>query len=214
MNRPSLWSFPSRIGTSLLGLSLALASLSVCGSPAFAQSNAITISQNLAELVSESGVIVQGRVISANLEPHPQLKNLLTVAVTLQVEEQLKGAAAGNYTFHQAIIDSRDRQSLMGYRAGQHLLVLLIPPNAYGLTSPAGLHQGRFRITPAGPGKFFAANGLGNAGLFRGIESRLKTRNLHPAPEAQAMLATAAPGPVSLEALKSLIRTIVAGSQP
>lgn len=176
--------------------------------PASAQSNALTLPRNLGELVLESQAVVQGRVTSVTLEPHPQLKNLLTVAVTLQVEETLKGDALKSLTFRQAVIDARDRRQFMGYRTGQHLLLILMKPSSYGLTSPAGMEQGRFRIVARPDGKLLAANGFNNAGLFRGLDSQLSARGLRMAPEVQTMVAKPESGPVSLEYLKSLIRTL------
>jgi hypothetical protein len=197
--------------TRLLFLSLSVALFGPA--PAPAQTNAITVSRNLAELVAESGVVVQGRVVSATLAAHPQLRNLLTLTVTLQVEDQLKGAPAKSLTFHQAVVDSRDRETLMGYRAGQHLLLLLMPENGYGLTSTAGLHQGRFQITADRRGRLSAVNGLGNAGLFRGMASQMRAGNHELSPEAQSLVATPGSGPVPLDSLKSLIRAISAGAQ-
>lgn len=177
---------------------------------AFPQSNAITISRNLGELVGESQTIVQGWVTTVTMEPHPQLKNLMTVVVTLQVEETLKGAGASTFTFRQAVIDKQDQQQNIGYRTGQHLLLVLIKPSQYGLTSPAGMEQGRFRIESQGVGKLSATNGLGNAGLFRGLDSQLQAKGLRVTPESQDLIAKPSAGPISLEQLKTLIRTIAA----
>ena len=178
--------------------------------PASAQSNALTLPRNVGQLVDESHTVLQGWVASVALEPHPQLKNLMTVVVTLQVEEALKGEAVKTYTFSQAVIDKRDVQEKMGYRVGQHLLLILIKSNSYGLSSTAGMEQGRFRINAGGPGKLLATNGFGNAGLFRGLDSQLQSKGLRVPPEVQTMLMKSGTGPVPLEQLKSLIRTIAA----
>ncbi len=62
---------------------VALASLLVAsGSPARAQSSALTVRQSLAELVEDAELIVRGHVISARVEPHPQFKNLDTVSAS------------------------------------------------------------------------------------------------------------------------------------
>jgi hypothetical protein len=176
----------------------------------FAQSNALTIRRNLGELVSESQMIVQGWITSVTLEPHPQLKNLMTVVVAVQVEETLKGDSVKTLTFREAVLDRRAQQQKTGFRTGQHVLLLLIAPSQYGLTSPAGMEQGRFRIAPQGDGKLLATNGFGNAGLFRGLETHLRAKGLLVTPAVQEMIAKPGPGPVSLEHLKSLIRTIAA----
>jgi hypothetical protein len=138
----------------------------------------------------------------------------MTVVVTLRVEDSLKGDSVKSFTFSQAVIDQRDLQQKMGYRVGQHLLLILISPSAYGLTSPAGLEQGRFRIATAADGKLVATNGFANSGLFRALDSQLKNRGLPVTPELQSMIAKPRSGPVSLDQLKTLIRTIATTAQP
>src|SRR5206468_9762556 len=194
--------------------SIAIVAIGACllraSMPASAQSYAITVPRNLGQLVDESQTVAQGWVASAVVEPHGHLKNLMTVVVTLQVEESLKGNVPKTYTFSQAVIDRRDLQQKMGYGVGQHLLLILIKPNSYGLTSPAGMEQGRFRIEARTDGKLVATNGVANTGLFRGLDSQLQARGVRVTPEVQMMVAKSGVGPVPLEQLKSLIRTIAA----
>lgn len=133
----------------------------------------------------------------------------MTVVVTLQVEETLKGETLETLTFRQAVIDKRDQQEQMGYHVGQHVLLVLMKPSKFGLTSPAGMEQGRFQIESPGAGKLYAANGLRNAGLFRGLDSQLKVKAIHVTPEVHEMITKSGVGSVSLERLKSLIRAIV-----
>jgi hypothetical protein len=180
------------------------------GLPSSAQSNAITLPRNLGELVLESETVVQGWVTSVTLEPHAQLKNLMTVVVTLRVEDTLKGNAAKTYTLRQAVIDRKDLREKLGYRPGQHVLMILYKTSQFGLASPAGMEQGRFRVEPTSNGKLVATNGFGNAGLFRGLDSQLKTKGLPLDPEIQAMISRPIAGPIPLEHLKSLIRTLSA----
>jgi len=207
---------PSQAGKFYRSTSFYFAILWFCASclllavPASAQSRAITLPRNLGELVTESQMVVQGRVTSVTLEPHEQLKNLMTVVVTLQVEETLKGENLKTLTFRQAVIDKRDQQQYLGYRTGQHVLLVLIKPSKFGLTSPAGMEQGRFLIEPQGAGKLSATNGFGNAGLFRGLNSQLQAKSIPVAPEVREMITKRGTGPVSLEHLKRLIRTIAA----
>lgn len=175
---------------------------------ACAQSSALTLPRNLLQLVDESELVLQGRVTNVTLEPHQQLNHLLTVVVTLQVEENLKGSTPATFAFRQAVIDRRDQQQKMGYRVGQHLLLTLIRPSVYGLSSPAGMQQGRFSIVSGPDGVLRVSNGFGNAGLFRGLDSQLPAAGARVSPEIRSMLAQTEPGPVSLKELKSLIRTI------
>jgi hypothetical protein len=178
------------------------------GLPSSAQSNAIALPRNLEELVLESETVVQGWVTSVTLEPHTQLKNLMTVVVTLRVEDTLKGNTATIYTFRQAVIDRKDLREKLGYRSGQHVLMILYKTSQFGLASPAGMEQGRFRVEPASNGKLVATNGFANAGLFRGLDSQLKTKGLRLDPEIQTMISRPTAGPIPLEHLKSLIRTL------
>ena len=202
----------SRSGNFFAFLTLLFCTL-VCGIPTPAQSSALTVPRNLAQLVAESQIVIQGQVINVDLKPHENLKNLMTVVVTLQVEDSLKGYADKTYTFSQAVIDKIDLQRRMGYSVGQHLLLVLIKPSAYGLSSPAGMEQGRFRIERGAQGKLLATNGFSNAGLFRGVDSELRGKRLRISPEAQAMVAKPGTGPVDLDGLKNLIRAI-AGANP
>jgi hypothetical protein len=215
MKRLSVW--VAKSSRSILKYSLVILAFCAClfvanPCPA-AQSNALTLPKNVGELVDESPTVMQGWVTDVTLEPHGKLNNLMTVVVTLQVEETLKGDAAKTFSFSQAVIDKKDLQQRMGYRVGQHLLLILIKPSTYGLSSPAGMEQGRFRIESGGDGKLLATNGYGNAGLFRGLDSQLQSRRLRISPEVQAMISKPGAGPVSLERLKTLIRTI-AGASP
>jgi hypothetical protein len=177
--------------------------------PAYAQTSAITLPRNLDELVTESPTVIQGWITRVSLEPHDGLKNLLTVVVDVQLEDNLKGGANRTYTFRQAVIDVRDQERRSGYRAGQHVLLLLIKPSEYGLSSPAGMEQGRFRIEPGPNGKLIATNGLGNVGLFRNLPVELQ-QNSSLSLEARQMMVKPSPGPVGLEQLKAVIRAIAA----
>ena len=177
--------------------------------PLCAQRGAITAPRNLAELVAQSDTIVRGRVVLALLEPHPQLKHLSTVVVTLQVEETLKGNPAKTLTYRQFIWDVRDRYDAAGYRKGQRLLLLLNPTTPYGLRSPAGLEQGRFRLQRNAGGRQFALNGAANAGLFREVAGRLEARGLSTEAALSRRLAERRPGPVEVEGLLALIRALV-----
>ena len=189
----------------VIRIGLLLVSLLIASS--HAQTSAITLPRNLDELVTESSTIVQGTVTRVTLEPHDRLKNLLTVVVTVQVEETLKGGATRTYTLRQAVIDVREQERRFGYRAGQHVLLLLIKPSEYGLSSPAGMEQGRFRIEPGPNGRLTATNGLGNIGLFRNLPVELQ-QNPSLNVEARRMMTKSAPGPVGLDQLKAVIRAI------
>lgn len=139
--------------------------------PAVAQRGALTIPRNLEQLTDRASDVVRGTVISAHVEKHPELTNLDTVVVTLRLSDTLKGPAQGTFTFRQFIWDVRDRKDAAGYRKGQELLLLMIAPSRYGLSSPAGLEQGRFRIERDRNGREMAINGVGNFKLFEGLDA-------------------------------------------
>lgn len=182
-----------------------IAAACLAASPALAQRGAMTVPQNLDELTDRARDIVRGTVVSARVEKHPELTNLHTVVVTLRVGETLKGAAQDNYTFRQYIWDVRDRYDAAGYRKGQELLLLMNGPSRYGLASPVGLEQGRFRIQRDRSGRAVALNGAGNLRLF----DRLQDATDKPAaltPQQASLVAKHRQGPVSLDALAGMIR--------
>ncbi len=191
-----------------LGLSGALLGL-LFASPLAAQRGAITRPSNLGQLVEQAAIIVRGHVVSAQVEPHPELPNLQTVLVTLRVEETLKGPVAETFTFRQYIWDIRDRYDAAGYKKGQHLLLLMNRPTPLGLSSPAGLEQGRFRILRDAQGNEIAVNGHGNAGLFRDLAAQLTEKGVRLAPQLSARVAEQREGPVPLSDLKELVRQLV-----
>ena len=190
-------------------LFLAVLVITVCPPPAAAQRGAITAPRNLAEMVDEAGLILRGRVVSTQVEPYPQFSALWTVVVTLQVDETLKGQVVETYTFRQFIWDLRDRANAAGYQKGGHLLLLLLSPNQQGFSSPAGLEQGRFRVTTDSAGRSFAINGRNNLGLFSDVASQATAKGIRLAPRTDALVSAPAPGPVVLDDLRDLIRQLV-----
>lgn len=177
---------------------------------AHAQHGALTSPRNLAQLTAQSSTIVRGHVVSAYIEPHPELRHLLTVVVTLRVDRSLKGPAGQAFTFRQFIWDIRDRSDAGGYRKGQELLLLMNRASRYGLTSPAGMEQGRFGIERDAQGHATAINGVGNAGLLRNVTAR--------SPKAAAAMANAnissmQRGPLPLEELEALIGALAGEGQ-
>lgn len=152
-------------------------------------------------------MIVHGHVVSAKVEPHPQLRNLMTVLVTMQVEETLKGTAGKSFQFRQYIWDLRDQIDAARYGKGEDLLLMLGPVSQYGLTSPVGLQQGRFRITHDAGGQAMAVNGNGNLRLFEGTEQRAQARSLKLSSRVSSLARQPKSGPVPLSDLEDAIRT-------
>ncbi len=176
--------------------------------PAFSQRGAVTVPVSLDQMTHRADRIVHGSVISARVEPHPQLTNLSTVVITMQVQDTLKGKAAQTLTFRQYIWDMRDKQDAARYLKGQELLLFLNPVSQYGLTSPIGLEQGRFRITRDRTGKAYAANGRDNAGLFAGTDQRVRAQHLKLSTKAASVIQQKAPGPIPLDDMKQTIQEL------
>ncbi|MBI1749906.1 MAG: hypothetical protein HY234_06885 [Acidobacteria bacterium] len=176
--------------------------------PLAAQRGAFTLPRNLGELVEQSETIVRGRVVSAVVEPHPQYANLHTVLVTLRVEETFKGAPGDTFTFRQFIWDARDHLDAADYRKGQHLLLLMNPPSPVGLTSPAGIEQGRFRILRDSAGREVAVNGAANRGLFRDLAQQLNKKGQRLSPQMSQKIAEEPAGPLALDDLRQLLREL------
>ncbi len=175
---------------------------------AFAQRGAITMPRNLAELTAQSDTIVHGRVMTAKVEPHPELSHLQTVVVTIAVSETLKGQPEQTFTFRQFIWDPRDVMDAAGYRKGEELLLLMNRPTKYGLTSPAGLGQGRFLVKRDAAGKMIATNEFGNQGLFRNIGPELSKLGVKLSPRLSKVVTQPSAGPLELDDLRGLIRSL------
>lgn len=178
-------------------------------SPALeAQRGALVVPQNLGELVDEAETIVVGQVVSARAEKHPEFENLNTVVVTLLVKEVWKGSAGPAFTFRQYVWDFRDAQSVLGYRKGGEYLLLLIKPSEHGLSSPAGLEQGRFRLLRDRQGNRLAVNGSGNTGLFRGLTRQLREKGIELSSGPAALVARHERGPIPLDELRALVKQL------
>jgi len=157
-------------------------------------------------MVEQAETIVHGSVISAKIEPHPELKNLSTVVISMSVQSMLKGKAQKTLQFRQFIWDMPGKLSAAEYQKGQELVLLLGPVSKYGLTSPVGLEQGRFRVTHDSTGQAFATNGRGNLGLFQGTEQRAQAAKIRLSARTAGLVRQSQPGPVPLADLKEAIQ--------
>lgn len=176
---------------------------------AYAQRGARTAPRTLDQLTQEAELIVRGSVVSARVEPHPQFKNLQTVVVTMNVESTLKGPAKKTLEFRQFIWDMRDRLDAAQYAKGSELLLMLGPVSQYGLRSPVGLQQGRFRIIHGAAGNATALNGTGNLGLLN-ISTTAATAKTMSA-RTSALIRQKPHGALALTDLEEAIRSF-AGS--
>lgn len=174
-----------------------------------AQSRAYTAPADLDEIVQQAQTIVVGHVVSATVEPHPQFPNLQTVLITMKVEKVLKGEASSPFVFRQFIWDARDISpaSSAGYHKAEEIILFLNAQSAYGLTSPVGLDQGRFRIQRDAAGNLTVVNGRSNVGLSSNVAARAHARGLTLSKSASALL-TKSKGPVPLQAFEDLVQTL------
>ena len=176
---------------------------------ALSQGSATVAQANLNHLVDNAQTIVRGNVVSAIVEPHPQFANLPTVLVTISVSKVLKGQVGPTLTFRQFLMEGKGTTGPGEYHKSEELLLFLNPTSLYGLTSPVGLDQGRFRVLRDDQGNRFALNGRGNVGLFTDVPATSSSRGVTFSPQARAMLATTS-GRVSLATLEQTVQALVA----
>lgn len=189
---------------------LLIAAALAATAPASAQQGALTAHRNLDQLTDRAALILRGNVVSARVEKHPEFRGLDTVVVTLAVRETLKGAPRKTHTFRQYLWDIRDRLDANGYRKGQDMLLFLIEPSALGLSSPAGLDQGRFRIERDAAGDEVAVNGQGNFRLFDGLAAEAAKEGAVLSPASVRLVDASRSGPVAVLELTRLVRELAA----
>jgi hypothetical protein len=177
--------------------------LSIC--PLFAQFMVQPV--NLAYLSQRADIIMQGRITKVSQEPMPGYPNIPTIAVTINVDQSLRGAAAKTYTFREALIGQRPKNAKRTYGVGQHLLIFLPSPSQYGLSSPIGMGQGRFLISQDSAGKTTVMNEYSNAGLFRDVDKAVSSAGKQLT-ASQRRLAASERGPVALDEFVSLVKSL------
>lgn len=170
------------------------------------QTSVRTLARSLDQLIQESDVIVRGSVVSSKIEPHPQLNNLMTVLVTMKVKETYKGKARNILILRQYVWNAKGGKS-SEYRPGEDLVLLLGPTSEYGLSSPAGLEQGRFRVMADGNHRLTAVNGRANIGLFDHLEQSASARSIPLSAHLRAVVRKHQRGPLLLPDLEEAIRT-------
>lgn len=180
--------------------------------PAWAQNHAYTAPADLDTLVQTANTIVRGSVVSANIEPLPNFPNLRSVVVTLSVTRILKGKPTSTLTFRQFLWDAHDSSVFASYKQSGELLLFLNPVSTYGLTSPVGLEQGRFRVLRDSKGTQYVLNGRGNLGLFNQVSTKADARGISFSPEVQAMLSKPS-GRVRLDSFESAIQALAGASR-
>lgn len=159
----------------------------------------------LPELSKRAAIVVQGRVVEARYESHPEYPNISTVLVTLQVERMVRGPEGQQFTFRQYLPSMRAKLGKPEYVVGQRVLLFLPPPSRYGLSSPLGGEQGRFQISRDPQGNELVQNAHGNAGLFRNVSETAAKSGVNLSPR-QVQIAATRRGAVPLEDFVDLVR--------
>jgi hypothetical protein len=176
----------------------------------YSEPEARVLPRTLVQLADEAETIVHGYIISTQFEPHPQLRNLMTFVVTMSVTQTYKGAKHTSLVFRQYALDADQTHASSGYSKGQEVILFLRPVSQYGLTSPAGLEQGRFNVlTDRRTGQKTAVNGRANAGLFNHFEEHANARNLKLSPRLNNIVNAPTSGPVRLKDLEIMINGLV-----
>ena len=194
-----------------LALALCVVLLAV---PTSAQRDARVMQRNLAQLVGDSYTIVVGRVVAVKAEPHPQYNNINTVVVTLEVSEVWKGQAGKQFTFRAFVNHPLDFKEKLGYADGQDMVLMLTQPSDIGMSSPAGLELGRFRVMTDPSGNRSVVNGMGNAALFYNVQKTApKLGEQMAGLPARQLLTQHKNGPISYDDFKSVVQTLIAHPQ-
>lgn len=196
----------------LIPLSLVLVVMQLAFT-AHAQNVAVSSARTLEQLTAQANAIVLGRVISSRIEPHPKYPHIQTAVITLRVHEAFKGKAAETYSFRQYVWDLRDRATAAGYSRGQEVLLFMNAENQHGLSSPAGMEQGRFAIVQDSSGNAMAVNGRNNVGLLRGLRKGPLIQSKALTVRSRTTVTTHEQGPIALDSLKELVKAIVGVQQ-
>lgn len=148
---------------------------------------AVTVDRlDLGQMVEQAGSIAVVTVLAAHPSTVPAGGAELPVTLySVHVEEALAGAlplaedgATAVLRFlrnpgtvgRDGLLLRSNLPELPRLQVGGRYLLLTTTPSLIGLSAPVGLEQGVFRLTGK-PGAETAQNGLGNGGLFTGIES-------------------------------------------
>jgi hypothetical protein len=176
-------------------------------SPQTIKAQFLTRPVNLTYLAQRADIIVQGRVSSVRHESLPGFPNIPTIAVTLEVENALRGSLSSAYAFREIFLGLKVREGKQNYQIGQRLFLFLPSPSQYGLSSPIGIEQGRFHINQNSGGSETVMNETGNAGLFENVSRDAAKARVQLSQRQLRMIANKQE-PVSLNDFISLIRNL------
>ncbi len=196
---------------SLLARSVATAALILVAVLAAAPTYGTSVlRRSVVDLIELSEDIVVGEVIE--VRDGLDLGAVPYTAVTLRVDETLKGGASGTYTFRQfGLLEPRTMPdgttNLMlspdgwpRFKASESVVLFLYKPaQATGLRTTVGLMQGKFNIVDGQ-----AVNAVANQGLFEGVRA---AKSVLSAEEEK--LLSARRGPLPAEAFIAFVRNTI-----
>jgi len=112
---------------------------------------------HLDDIVSDSAAAFEGTCVSNSTQRDPAT-NLIVTYTTFAVHDVLRGSFGTQYTIKQ--LGGEIPGERLGFRAhgiptfsvGQDYVVFVLPASRLGFSSPVGLAQGRFAVTPGAAG--------------------------------------------------------------
>jgi hypothetical protein len=186
-----------------------LAVISILFSAHALEAQFLTLPVNLSYLSQRADIIVQGRVVEVRHENLPGYSNIPTVKVSLEIERMLRGPEGSTYEFREVLMGLDSREGKMGYKVGQRLLLFLPSPSRYGLSSPVGIEQGRFHIALNSDGEETVTNEIGNAGLFKNMDTTSFKTAMQLSQNRIKNANTAERGPVRLDGFTTLVKSLM-----
>ena len=158
---------------------------------------------DLDRIVGDATVAFQGTVTDTRSERDAQTGWIVTY-VAFRVDDALKGPVGSTYTMKQVggrLADGTTYRvdGVPTFTPGESYVVFLTAPSSLGLSSPIGLFQGKFTITPEGE--------VGNGRDFREMTANIPASAIPP--NALARLQQKAGGEVrslGLDDFKQLVR--------
>jgi hypothetical protein len=124
-----------------------------------------------------------------------------------------KGQANQQFSMRLFVDDPVDLQTNLGYKPGQDVLLFMTKPSEFGMSSPAGLDQGRFVIRRDAQGNRFATNGVNNLGLFAQIDQKAPNLKARLTPQARQVATEQKGGPISYDQLKEMVAVLQGSAQ-
>lgn len=165
---------------------------------------------HLDEIVDTAAVVFQGKCIDNRTE-RDAATNLVVTYTTFEVQDVLKGPVSTIHVIKQiggSLPDEMLTYEVHGvptFSIGQSYVVFLAGVSSAGFSSPIGLGQGKFSVTPGTAG-FLASNGRDFKAMTAPIPAQLIP------PEAQQPLqAAGSVREMDLDAFKLLVRQLARG---